>query len=584
MFKKNNKIFMQYLLFINKKIISNKKILILSTMKIILGSLATLIIPILNKIIIDNYINNTFAIIENIILLITIEFFIHIIIDVLSYKEKKYILNERKIELSQIIEKYVNADNDTINDEYINKFNRSKNFIMEYGITNAYNKYINVFQNIITIIGLIFLLDFFSLIIICFVLMVAILNVLIKNKLNIGIYYEKSTLTPITRKLFYMFGIMWDNQFAKEIRQYKAESWFKTETEEIIEKGEKVNKNIFKKNCKLDYIDNIIYIFELGLIYVFITIITINNIINVNKFTLYISTITSFTLCLKAILWSITGLLNNSLYFKDYSSFMKMSKQSSKKYIVNEIMSIEFKNVSFRYSNSKENIINNLSLFISRGESLTIVGKNGIGKSTIIKLLLRFLKPTSGYILINHKNLNDIDLNSYYEKLSCLFQNDILLPYALKDNISAFDFNKNRATHVAEKVLFMDVMKKRNMNFFDSYSTKLDENGVNFSGGEIQQLLLTRVLYKNSELLVLDEPSSNLSQLVENEFYHSLLEKKKNNIIIMVSHRLGFCDYSDKILVLGENKSYELGSQIELLNLRGLYYLMYRKYYNIKKN
>ena len=97
-------------------------------------------------------------------------------------------------------------------------------------------------------------------------------------------------------------------------------------------------------------------------------------------------------------------------------------------------------------------LLYNLSLFISRGESLTIVGKNGIGKSTIIKLLLRFLKPTSGYILINHKNLNDIDLNSYYEKLSCLFQNDILLPYALKDNISAFDFNKNRATHVAEKV------------------------------------------------------------------------------------------------------------------------------------
>ena len=96
MFKKNNKIFMQYLLFINKKIIINKKILILSTMKIILGSLATLIIPILNKIIIDNYINNTFAIIENIILLITIEFFIHIIIDLLSYKEKNiYLMREK---------------------------------------------------------------------------------------------------------------------------------------------------------------------------------------------------------------------------------------------------------------------------------------------------------------------------------------------------------------------------------------------------------------------------------------------------------------------------------------------------------
>ena len=211
---------------------------------------------------------------------------------------------------------------------------------------------------------------------------------------------------------------------------------------------------------------------------------------------------------------------------------------------------------------------------------MTIVGKNGVGKSTIVKLLLRFLRPNHGNIYINNHDLNDVDLNSYYEKLSCLFQNDLLFPYSLQENISPFEFDINRANNSSEETLFIDVMKKHNINFMNSYSTKLDNNGVNFSGGEVQQLLLTRTLYKNSEMIVLDEPSSNLSQTVEDHFYDSLLKNKKSNMIIMVSHRLGFCDYTDKILALDKNGYVEFGNKEELLNLKALFYLMYTKYYD----
>jgi|GEM_PF-5437364 ABC transporter, ATP-binding protein len=583
MFKKNQ-IDMRYINFINKIIIHDKKLLFISIIRIILGSFATLLIPFLNKIIIDNYIDNFSSIIEHIITLITLEFLIHIIIKMLSYKEKKYIVTIEKNLMSQLVEKYVNIENENLNEQYIDKFNKSKSFLNTYGISNAYSNCINSFQNTITIIGLVFLLDFFSLIIIFFLLIFTIINVIIKNKFNIKIYNEKKKLSPITRKLFYMFGIMWDNQHAKEIKMYKLDSWFKNETEEIINNGEQINKNIFKKNCILDFINNIVYIVQIGLIYVVIIALTLHNMISINNFTLYVSTITSFILCLKTILWSISELFNNSLYFNDYSYFIDKSKDYSEKYIIKEIGKIEFRNVSFRYSDSNENIINNLSFSVSKGEALTIVGKNGVGKSTVIKLLLRFLQPNFGNILINDYDLNDVDLNSYYEKLSCLFQNDVLFPYSLKDNISAFGFDENMAKVSAEKTLFIDIMKKHNLDFSDSFSNKLDGNGVNFSGGEIQQLLLTRTLYKNSELLIFDEPSSNLSQSVEKALYNSLLKNKNSNIIIMVSHRLGFCDSSDKILVLDSNGNTEYGNQTELLNLRGLYYLMYMKYYNISKN
>ena len=517
----NKKVNMQYIKFINKIIIHEKKLLFLAIAKILLGSFAALIIPYLNKIIIDNYINNLPGVIKYIIILIALEFIVYIVIRLLSFIENKYIINKQNKLMSNLMEKYLNIDNDDLNEQCINEFNKSKVFLNEYGISNGYNNFISFFQNIITIIGLVFLLDLYSLIIICFIL---IINVFIKNKYNVKIYNENHKASPITRKLFYMFGVMWDNQFAKEIKMYDADSWFGDETNHIINDANKLYKNIFKKESILEFINNFIYIIQLALIYILIIILAINNKISVGNFTLYISTITSFIFSLKGILWSISELFNNSLYYNDYSSFMNRKKEDNEKYIIDELDKIEFKNVSFKYNDSNENVIENLSFSISKGEALTIVGKNGVGKSTIVKLLLRFLRPNHGNIYINNHDLNDVDLNSYYEKLSCLFQNDLLFPYSLQENISPFEFDINRANNSSEETLFIDVMKKHNINFMNSYSTKLDNNGVNFSGGEVQQLLLTRTLYKNSEMIVLDEPSSNLSQTVEDHFYDSLLK------------------------------------------------------------
>ncbi len=575
-----NKINLKYIKFINKIIIHEKKLLFLAIAKILLGSFAALIIPYLNKIIIDNYINNLPGVIKYIIVLIALEFIVYIVIRLLSFVENKYIINKQNELMSHLVEKYLNIDNDDLNEQCINGFNKSKVFLSEHGIPDGYNNFIKFFQNIITIIGLVFLLDLYSLIIICFILIFTIINVLIKNKYNVKIYNENRKSSPITRKLFYMFGVMWDNQFAKEIKMYNADSWFEDETDHIINDANKVYKNIFKKEGILEFINNFIYIFQLALIYILIIILAINNKISVGNFTLYISTITSFIFSLKGILWSISELFNNSLYYNDYSSFMNRKKEDNEKYIIDELDKIEFKNVSFKYNDSNENVIENLSFSISKGETLTIVGKNGVGKSTIVKLLLRFLRPNQGKIYINNYDLNDVDLNSYYDKLSCLFQNDLLFPYSLQENISPFEFDTDKAYHSSEETLFINVMKKHNINFTNSYSNKLDNNGVNFSGGEVQQLLLTRTLYKNSEMLVLDEPSSNLSQAVEDHFYDSLLKDKKSNMIIMISHRLGFCDYSDKILVLDKNGYVEYGNKEELLNLKALFYLMYTKYYD----
>lgn len=266
----------------------------------------------------------------------------------------------------------------------------------------------------------------------------------------------------------------------------------------------------------------------------------------------------------------------------DYRRLMELPKQIDKPVEINTdvkeavIDTIEFKNVYFSYDSTK-NILEDISFSIKKGERIAIVGENGAGKSTIVSLLCKLISPTSGNILINGADLEDIPNSEHFKKISSVFQDIILLPTTIQKNITSdeeIDFNKlDYALSITD---FNEVIKKLPDKLDTTLVSSVNLNSINLSGGEQQKLLMARSVYKSGNILILDEPTSSLDAVSENRLYETYLEMTKNSTSIYISHRLASTKFCDKILYLSGGKITEQGTHEELMTLNQSYAKMYK--------
>lgn len=227
---------------------------------------------------------------------------------------------------------------------------------------------------------------------------------------------------------------------------------------------------------------------------------------------------------------------------------------------------IEFKNVSFKYPGSESWALKNVSIKINSGEHLAVVGRNGSGKTTFIKLMCRLYDVTSGEILINGKNIKEYKKESLARIYSVVFQDFSLFSLALDENICA-DRQKDserlydclKEADILERVLKMD--KKEQTTLYKN----TDKNGVEISGGEAQKLALARALYKDAPVVVLDEPTAALDPIAENEIYKRFNSFVKNKTAIYISHRLSSCVFCEKIAVFDNALLVQTGTHAGLL-------------------
>ena len=261
---------------------------------------------------------------------------------------------------------------------------------------------------------------------------------------------------------------------------------------------------------------------------------------------------------------------------------MELSREIDKPVEINTdvkesvIDTIEFKNVYFSYDSTK-NILENISFSIKKGERIAIVGENGAGKSTIVSLLCKLISPTSGNILINGADLEDIPNSEHFKKISSVFQDIVLLPTTIQKNITSdeeIDFNKlDYALSITD---FNKVIKKLPDKLDTTLVSSVNLNSIDLSGGEQQKLLMTRSVYKSGDILILDEPTSSLDAVSENRLYETYLEMTKNSTSIYISHRLASTKFCDKILYLSGGKITEQGTHEELMRLNQSYAKMYK--------
>lgn len=386
----------------------------------------------------------------------------------------------------------------------------------------------------------------------------------------------------------YYYNLCRDFSAAKDIRLYGFTDYFMSAVARIIYDLEQINQKFMRQNIKVGGTRALLNLLRELVAYAYLTYLVCRGKLSVSDFIFYFGIITGFSNWILNAVYQYSNLercCNDCAAFRE---FVESTEKSENKPNVNfdSVDSIEFKNVSFTYPSAEKSTINNMSFKVNKGENIAVVGENGAGKTTAVKLLCGLYYPTSGDILVNGKSILDFSSDSYFNLFSAVFQDYYFMPMTIAENVcTTSDYDSERLYSAFEKAGIADKIntlpdKEKSYMIKDVY-----KDAVDFSGGEKQKLLLAKAIYKNAPVLILDEPTAALDPIAENELYLKYNEMTSGKISFFISHRLSSTRFCDRILFIKDGKIAESGTHEELMALKGSYYRMYQvQSYYYKEN
>lgn len=334
-----------------------------------------------------------------------------------------------------------------------------------------------------------------------------------------------------------------------------------------------------KLKCDFERVSGVLGTFRTAFAYGFIGVKALVSNIGIGNFTMYTGAAAAFSNATTGFLNGFISLRQDCRYLEDFVKLQEMTVEKEEgglKDLDLDKINLEFRHVSFRYPGTDCDVLKDVSFELKPGESLSIVGKNGAGKTTIIKLLSRLFKPESGQILINGIDINQIDMDVYRKLVSVVFQDFKIFEFSVEENVAA-------GTSVSEEKLndalrdsgIMEKIQSLSRGSKTYVGKQFDQNGTEFSGGELQKLAIARAIYKNSPVIVLDEPTAALDPYAEEEVYKHFHRLTRGRTAVYISHRLSSCKFCDSIVFLNDGKIAEHGSHEELMIHNGRYAEMF---------
>ena len=383
--------------------------------------------------------------------------------------------------------------------------------------------------------------------------------------------------TEGNRVFSFFFRLFNEKNRAMDVRMYgqQKEGNIIRSSSNIFVPGGRVSQYAKKEMGFFTFLSAFISTSLLVIIYGFVGLKALGGAFPAGNLMQYAASITALSSALTEIFTVAGEAKNNREFLKDVFDFLDIKNgmcmnKAPVNYQSVDAPLIEFKNVSFAYPDSEKTVLKNLNLTLRRGERLAVVGKNGSGKTTFVKLLCRLYDPIEGEILFNGKNIKEYDYKEYLNLFSVVFQDFKLLALPLAQNISGGEaYDKLKVVEVLKNT-GLDLSKFKNAE--ETYLYKnFDDEGVNISGGEGQKIAIARALYKDAPLIILDEPTAALDPIAEAEIYSKFDGLVKNKTSLYISHRLSSCKFCSHILVFDAGLIVQEGSHEELLAEDGLY-------------
>lgn len=403
----------------------------------------------------------------------------------------------------------------------------------------------------------------------------AVIILIVATQMNKAWFKASDEYSRLDRIFYYFLNMFSDYNTGKEIRLYKEQKLIEhTATDKLLTDGEKILKRASLHTAKSSSFVAVLGALVGFGIYLFIGVKGLYGLFGIGSLVLYCG----------AFMQIINGIMKMAVTFGKTAEMAPLVNYYFEIVNTNDDMTygtkefdddkfeIEFKNVSFKYPASDIYALKNVNLKIENGEHLAVVGRNGSGKTTFIKLMCRLYDVTDGEILINGVNIKEYSKESITKLYSVVFQDFKIFSIPLKDNICANEkYDGNRLyscldnSNIADRVGHLP--DRENTYLYKD----IDKSGVEISGGEAQKLALARALYKDSPVVILDEPTAALDPVAENEIYSRFNSFVQGKTAIYISHRLSSCVFCTRIAVFDKAHLVETGTHQELLNAGGKY-------------
>ncbi|MCM1166037.1 MAG: ABC transporter ATP-binding protein/permease [Lachnospiraceae bacterium] len=402
-----------------------------------------------------------------------------------------------------------------------------------------------------------------------------------KNRIEIKYF---SDLSKVERVWSYVLWELENFRFGKDIRIYGAADTLVKKSTEQTDRIMAFNTEWAEKKYPLDILGVIVTAVRDFGTYLYLGALAIFGRITIGTFSQLVTAGGTLNSSVEGAIFGYQDIVKRCNYAYEVVKLMEyppmLQKGSRRVENLNAPHEIEFRNVGFSYPNTGVRVLDNVSITIKAGERLSVVGLNGAGKTTFIKLLCRLYDVDEGEILIDGVNIREYDYDEYMKLFSVVFQDFRLLSFSAKDNVllGAEDEDGDGAVDaMLEKVGLLDKISSLPKGRDTMMFREFDREGVQLSGGEQQKLAIARALYKDAPVVILDEPTAALDPVAEYEIYCRFNELVGGKTAVYISHRLSSCKFCDRIAVFGGGTIKELGTHDELVNREGgIYSEMFR--------
>ncbi len=485
---------------------------------------------------------------------------------------------------SMLAERLARCDYEQLeNPEFLDIKERAGKFLYAngQGFGVVLDSAVNILGKAFVFIGLMTIIVTLNIWIVLLFVGLVMLNAFVEGRVKENYVKWDMEKVPIERKTSYFLDLVENVSYGKEIRIYNLSSWLVKKITAHLKLSDEFYIRQTKSYNKSNYFNTFTRFLREVISYGYLCMKVVKREIGIGDFTMYLAAIAQFSTAMNDVMESVLNIKQFSFYYDALEKYMNIPckmREGEQLPLDETKFEIEFRNVSFKYEKSDTYALKNVNLKIVPGEKLAIVGENGAGKSTFVKLICRLYDPTEGAVLLNGTDIRRFEYDSYMKILSVVFQDYKLFAFTVKDNIAfekAADVTDEKIEDILIQSGFENRLRKLEKGVHSNIYRNFELDGFEPSGGEGQKLSLARALYKDSPVVILDEPTAALDPRSEYEIYQHFNQMVKGKTAIYISHRLASCRFCDRILVLMNGQIKEYGTHEELMNKGGIYLEMF---------